>query len=349
MLVTYLDKLSSFFDRRFIVAYWVPTFIVLAVAVLGGSAAQQGTTAALKTWTAADASLQAILALAALLSVTVLAYLLQALTTPLLRLYEGYWPRWLRGLARRARREQVQSRQKRLADDDYRAVYLGYPRDSDRIRPTRLGNTFTAAEEYPFQLYRLDAVLWWPRLMPHLPEDFRGQADAALTPLLALVNLSALFLLLAVGGGTWLVGQDLWGVEQPLWRFLLVFLGGLLLARWFYLAAVAQAADYGTLIRVAFDLHRHKILEAMHIPRPTSLRDERLLWDVLNQWVYRYIPPWDLGWPFDPKQMPDTDPFPYDTHQPPPESTADKPQAIDLTFKGSLTLRQEKTKDDKDD
>ena len=72
---------------------------------------------------------------------------------------------------------------------------------------------------------------------------------------------------MALLGGPALVLIDLSGASQPWWLFLLVFVGGLLLARLCYQAAVTQAGDYGSLLRVAFDLHRHKILEAMHIAR----------------------------------------------------------------------------------
>ncbi len=319
----------------------------------------------MKAWSDLDPLLQVILPLAALIGVTVLAYILQAMTATLIRMYEGYWPQQLNALMLRAVKEQraqraallqmaekqaqgtaaEQQMQRAAAMRAYRRFYLHYPRKQELVRATRLGNVLTAAEEYAYQVYGLDTSLWWPRLASLLPETLSGQIDAALTPLIALLNLSFLLTLLALLGGLALVLADLFGASQPWWLFLLVLAGGLLLARLCYEAAVTQAGDYGSLLRVAFDLHRHKVLEAMHIARPDNLREERRLWDALNQWVYRYIPPWESRWPLDSSQFPEVENFYYDTYEPKKESPADKPQRVELTVAGSptLNLRKEKT------
>lgn len=363
MLTTFLTQVTSLFDRRFVVAYWAPMFVVLSLATLGGLAIGQGVTGAVKAWSALDPLLQVILALAALIAVTVLALVLQTMTTPLIRLYEGYWPRRLHGLMQRSIAEQQEQRAALQGKTDfrlreaalrglhrpgaYRQLYLTYPRKEELVRATRLGNVMTAAEEYAYQVYRLDTILWWPRLAPLLPDTLRAQIDAALTPLIALINLSFLFTLLALVGGPWLVVADLLGATLPWWLFVLVFVGGLLLARLCYEAAVSQAGDYGSLLRVAFDLYRHKVLEEMHIARPDNLRTERRLWEALNQWVYRYIPPWESRWPLDPSEFPQADNFYYDTYKKPPKTAEDKPQRIELTVAGSstLNLRQEEGHD----
>ena len=220
----------------------------------------------------------------------------------------------------------------------YRRFYLNYPRKQELVRATQLGNVLTAAEEYAYQVYRLDTNLWWPRLASLLPETLSGQIDAALTPLIALLNLSFLLTLLALLGGPALVLAALFGASPPWWLFLLVFAGGLLLARLCYEAAVTQAGDYGSLLRVAFDLHRHKVLEEMHIARPDNLREERRLWDALNQWVYHYVPPWDSRWPLNPSDFPEVKNFYYDTYEPPKPTPSDKPQRVKLTLAGSRTL-----------
>lgn len=274
MLVSYLKELKGLFDTRFLVAYWVPTFIALALATLGGAAAHWGVAAALESWKATDPILQLVWTLVLLLAVTVLSYLLQAVGTPLVRLYEGYWPAWLSRLAEKGEAHHLARREK-LRQDRYRDYYWGYSHNKALVRPTRLGNTLTAAEDYPRQMYGLDTTLWWPRLASLLPADMQQQIDAALTPMLALLNLSLLFALLAFVGGVALVADHLLGRPQPLWLFLLTVPGGWLLAWLSYRAADTQSTVYGDQIRTAFDLHRHKVLEAMHIPRPTNLRDER--------------------------------------------------------------------------
>jgi hypothetical protein len=154
MLGTFLDKVDDLFDRRFILAYWAPLFVVLALALLGGLASTQGLAPLLKAWSALDPLLQVILPLAALIGVTVLAYILQALTAPLIRLYEGYWPTWLQSVTRHAIAEQQARRaallkvlESRPEDDPeaalrglhqagaYRQLYLNYPRKEELVPP----------------------------------------------------------------------------------------------------------------------------------------------------------------------------------------------------------------------
>ncbi len=181
------------------------------------------------------------------------------------------------------------------------------------MKPTRLGNVLVSAENYPYTLYRLDAVLWWPRLSTLLPDTFRSQVDTNLTPMLAMLNFSMLLTLFAFGGGVAvLLTHGLW------WVFCLVFLGGLLIAWGCYLAAAIQAVDYSELVRVAFDLYRYDLLKQMHVPLPDNLFQERLLWDVLNQWLYNYKPPWEMT-PVSIVPAP-TDPFYNDNHRTPPSS-----------------------------
>lgn len=345
MLSGYLTQLSGLFDRRFILAYFSPVFIVLALLGLGGAAAQLGPSQAAIFWAELNPVMQIVLGLAALIAITVLAYVLQALTTPLVRLYEGFWPEWL---AQRAKRKHLAAWEQLSQESfsmsglhqpgNYRRFYFNYPRDEDFVRATRLGNTLAAAEDYPHQVYRLDSVLWWPRLTPLLPEDFRGQIDAALTPMLALINLSFLFAAAAILGGLGVLISDLFFADQPIWLFVLVFAGGLLLAWFCYQGAVSQAAGYGNLIRVAFDLYRHEILKQMRIDVPDNLMDEGELWTALNQWVYQYTPPWEANLEPDGHNYVPTDNFFFDNYKPPSQPQPDKPQQIVLEVKGSPTL-----------
>jgi hypothetical protein len=179
------------------------------------------------------------------------------------------------------------ARQKaRKVKSDTPSGYHNFPLDSDLVKPTQLGNVLVAAEEYPHQLYQLDAVLWWPRLAALLPDTLRTQVGTALTPVLNMLNLSMILTVLALGGGITVLL-----VHQSWWLSAAVFFGGLLLARVCYLAAVSQAVDYGESVRVAFDLYRHDVLKQLHIPLPDNLFKERLLWDKLNTWLYSWSGP----------------------------------------------------------
>lgn len=89
MLLTFLDKLGGFFERSFIVACWMPVFI--AAGLFGGVLGTVvGWDRALSWWSGMRVIEHGLLGVAALIAVTVLAYLLQAITATIVRLYEGY-------------------------------------------------------------------------------------------------------------------------------------------------------------------------------------------------------------------------------------------------------------------
>jgi len=315
------------------------------------------------------------------------AYLLATLTTPLVRIYEGYWPEWRLTNKLRVRQEMALIKQRKTLDsqedtlstkeedlsrqqealnaqetaqahpqtlpgitqdeiimrqkdlsnklaalaDQQKALnakwahneasfYLNYPRNPLLLKPTKLGNVL-AAEEYSMQLYKLDAVIWWPRLAPLLPDTFRAQVDVALIPMLAVLNLGLVFTLIAlIGGGSAILLGPNW------FLFIISFIGGFFFARASYMAAVSQAVDYGNWIRVAFDLYRHEILKQMHIPIPDNLVEETLLWTSLNNWVYKFTPPWEAVRTT--KLSSIKRPFYYDTHS----STTTPIQLPEMTF-----------------
>jgi hypothetical protein len=261
-----------------------------------------------------------------------MAYVLQALAIPLVRLYEGYdWPRGLNWLQRWAEEGQRRAKQAEKSNTQaneasrQRTLFFGFPRDDRLVLATRLGNTLRAAEEYPYYLYQMDAIIWWPRLVTLLPDAFRAQVDGAFTPVVALLNLCTLFGLWALGGGAMIALTD-----HRRWLFALVLGGGVWLGWVCYQAAITQAEDYGNLVRVAFDLHRHALLEKLHITRPDNLAAERILWYKLGQFHYHYSFPGEVPLPAVDLQ-PLRDPFYYDNHkQPQPPQR----QTIELQVKG---------------
>jgi hypothetical protein len=54
-----------------------------------------------------------------------------------------------------------------------------------------------------------------------------------------------------------------------------------------YRAAVAVATSYGELVRSAFDTHRLMLLTSLGYALPTSLDEERQVWQAIGQLLYR--------------------------------------------------------------
>ncbi|MFE0172259.1 hypothetical protein ACFWZ2_08060 [Streptomyces sp. NPDC059002] len=278
MLGAFVNRFGSLLDRRFLLGSWFPS-LCGALLLCGAYALAHGWRTSVAQWHGLGAAAQTWLGIAGAAGVTLIAFLLHV--APVIRLFEGYpLPSWIKEWGR----SRQTLRRDRLPES---ASLRAYPRNSQLIRPTRLGNLLTAAEEHSYQRYRIDAVIWWPRFTPVLPQTFRDQLDEALLPLTSLTSLT---LSLSVSGGTgtvFLVSSG-HGVAAAV-------LGAAtaLVAVVAYRAALAQAGQYAEAIRATFDLYRHDVLTTMRIAPPDDLVAERRQWEELTQWIYRGEPPAD--------------------------------------------------------
>lgn len=276
LLGTFVNRITGLLDRRFLVGSWFPTFfggILLANILIPA----YGWGKVSKEWATLGAGPQIWAGLTAAATLTTAAFVLHVAAT--IRLFEGY------GLPSRiaslGQRRQV-ARRSRLPES---SSLRSYPRDSTLIRPTRLGNILTAAEEYSYLRYRIDAVVWWPRLAAVLPTSFRDQLDETLLPLIALTNVSLVLIIDAVASGIALIADMHWTIAVPAFALLAM------ISFLTYCAALPAATSYAECIRTAFDLYRNDVLSAMHLSLPKDLVAERSLWEVLTQWVHRGEPP----------------------------------------------------------
>jgi hypothetical protein len=289
VLSSVVSALGDRLDSKFLTAYWLPAF----VAVLGGFGLLVAGVGVpqLEGWVAElDSVEQSLSALIAVLLITMLAFILRALALPIAALFTGSalpkaiaaWS--IRGQIRaRNRAAQFLATSPSPADPGPSALRAtevldrAYPQDTAETKPTRLGNVLAAAAEHPRLAYAMDGGLWWPRLMPLLPTTFLSTLGGAQAPTMALLNLSAVFCALALGAAIILV------LAAAQWVTALVILvAGLLLAHLCYQAAVSQARELGSLIRVGFDLYRSDILTQLQQDPPSDLAAERALWQRLT-------------------------------------------------------------------
>jgi hypothetical protein len=155
-----------------------------------------------------------------------------------------------------------------------------FPLDDAETRPTLFGNVMATAAEHPRLAYMMEGLLWWPRLAPLVPGSFYDMIGGAQAPTMALLNLSVVLTALALGGALTLALSGAHGIAA-----VVVLVGGLFLGRLSYRAAVSQASELGSLIRVGFDLYRHEILRQMDLDIPADLEAERALWNRLTAQV----------------------------------------------------------------
>jgi hypothetical protein len=221
---------------------------------------------------------QAALVVGLLLVIVVSSLIAQRLSAPVLRLLEGYWPRWMDWL----REPLVRFRSKRIDRDNDRlrqlardvsklttkesAEYLkldrrlaSTPKVPNRRMPTRLGNILRASEGRPGAHYGLDAVVCWPRLWLLLPEAAKQEVSAARGALNAAAQLW-LWAVLFVGWTVWA------------WWALPV---GILIAAGSYSRVLGAAATYAELVESCYDVHRRLLYEALRWPLPSTPAEEQ--------------------------------------------------------------------------
>jgi hypothetical protein len=293
MLSTVLEKAEGLLSKRFIIAYWFPTFFVV-VAALALRATVYSWEASWAWWLGLaigeDKTGQAWALLAFLMLITLFAYLMQPFTRPLVQFFEGYlWPPFLRHWRtkhqekryhRWLKRAKVSDEIKRAQAEDQ--LFYGFPLKG--LLPTRLGNTIRAAEGYGDAVYGMDLPFWWARLWPLLPESEREAISDALTVLVALLHLATLLIVAAVDGAIY------FALCKTNVRFLwwLPLVGGIGLAYFAYIAAVVQARSYGQHLRVSVDLHRFDVLKELRVALPETPQAERNLWAETREWLYGY-------------------------------------------------------------
>jgi hypothetical protein len=232
--------------------------------------------------------------LGVLLVVAASTVVVDRLTTPMLRLMEGYWPRWGKPL-----RRFLVSRAQAKADADAKALQELWSRrlagesltgdDLDRLAvlevrwhhtpsllvrfmPTRVGNVLRAAETRPKDNYGLDAVIVWPRLWLVMPESTRqelGLARHSLDSSVAAVVWALAFCLFAplswwalIAGLAVATGALLWWVP-------------------------ARAVVFADLVDAAYDLHRGELYKQLRWPQPQTPWKEQQAGPALTNYLWR--------------------------------------------------------------
>jgi hypothetical protein len=148
------------------------------------------------------------------------------------------------------------------------------------IRATSLGNVIEAYNHYGYKRYRLEAELFWSRLKKVIPSGYMNQVREPKILLDFAVTMATISLFLAFGLLT--VGPWLW-FDFRIWGTIAVV--QLVAGAFFYFLSVNAATQYGDMIRSCFDLFRLDLLRQLQFERPSSLKEERTLWERISQLV----------------------------------------------------------------
>lgn len=151
-----------------------------------------------------------------------------------------------------------------------------FPSEREYLLPTRLGNVIRAFETYSKEMYGLDAIPGWTRIIAVVPKDYRETIADARAQFDFALNLVWLSLIALIEYGTlaWLTGR----APMPIIPLLLVF------ATWLsYEFAISGAAEWGETVKTVFDLYRNDLLKQMGFDPPKNRDEERDYWAKISR------------------------------------------------------------------
>jgi hypothetical protein len=158
------------------------------------------------------------------------------------------------------------------------------PHNVERVCPTSFGNAYAIAEEYPYERYGADSVLFWPYLRA-LMQEKAANHYLRLTQQKTVLDLSINFAFLS---GLITVEAILLLVSLGFKSLLLVLAGvAFILSISFYQASVAAIQGMGGLIKVSFDYYRGLVLQAFSLRTPDNLSEEQTVWLKLATFIRR--------------------------------------------------------------
>jgi hypothetical protein len=313
---------TNLFGRDFIVAHCLPAavFLILFLGIFAAVGAQAPWAqpyvhdlvdlkhAEIKA-AVTDASLAWTLA-AFLVTTWLLGLVLYSVNTQVVRFFEGYggWANPFRCLKvlqhRRLRKVEAFVREFKAKALAARAAGKDLPHDpayqkareelanrfpdEANLMPTRFGNTVRAFEVYPREMYGLEGVTGWFRLVAVVPKDYfvfigssRAQVDLCLNLTLVLwLCVLEYFVMCAVTFGT--------DVHLYPWPWL----SAVLIAwAWFAIRSASSAAViWGGWVKAAFDVYLNDLRTKLSFDAFESMESERHRWEGFSQAIGYHSP-----------------------------------------------------------
>jgi len=151
------------------------------------------------------------------------------------------------------------------------------------IRPTSIGNSRAALEQYPVVAYHADFDFLWPRLRMVIAQD--ATISAAVDTASAQLDFAVLMTVLAAATAVfWLIALPWLGSSV-----LLYFLVGILipaLVPFFYSLVAETQRAFGGVMEMAVDGLHFSLLSALRLPLPNTLEAEQRTWRELQIALY---------------------------------------------------------------
>lgn len=148
----------------------------------------------------------------------------------------------------------------------------------DTVRATTLGNAIESLNQYPTKRYKMEAELFWSRLLVSIKPEYLTlvqEPRIALDFCLTTASLAAIYAWAALLVGPWLwFAPYFWG---PLAA------AACSISFLFYRLSIECAQRLGEMVRASFDLFRLDLMAALWRPHPATLAQEQRQWEELSK------------------------------------------------------------------
>jgi hypothetical protein len=158
-----------------------------------------------------------------------------------------------------------------------------FPDDEGWVLPTSFGNTIRAFEVYSRVMYGFEAIKGWERLLAVVPKDYRQLIDDAKAQTDFWVNLGFLSLVFILE----YAGMSIFSRQIALFWSPLLALGIVVVA---YNRARNAAAEWGEMVKAAFDVFLPELREKMGLGDPAGPEGERAMWTRFSQAILYRLP-----------------------------------------------------------
>jgi hypothetical protein len=149
-----------------------------------------------------------------------------------------------------------------------------------QIAPTTMGNIANTIQSYAVRRYNCNLELFWSELQRVVQKDANAyialqESKAQLDFLISCCWLTLLWSFI------WTVVLGVWGYSV-FWFWMIAVLGPTAAYFW-YRAGTEHYRSFADVLTTSLDLFRLELLEALHIPIPADVEDERNTWDTLHR------------------------------------------------------------------
>jgi len=160
-----------------------------------------------------------------------------------------------------------------------------FPSEKHRLLPTEVGNTLAAFEQYSQKRYGIDSISVWPRMVPILGKNgFASYVEREKASFDFLVNLLVMLVILSLE----FIGLSLLQLSAKWLLWLVITVPMAYLA---FKTLTTNALYWGDMVKVAFDLFRHDLREALLFRTPDSLEEEKQIWEEISAFIAGNEPP----------------------------------------------------------